>query len=81
MMTNEEASANYDDFAGEIQVKNGKPPRWFTKVPYVAMTGALGYYALVRVTDPVNLVFATLFVLWFIYTPIAQRKGWFFLSM
>ena len=80
-MTNEEASTNYDDFAGEIRVANGKPPRWLTKVPYVAMTGALGYYALVRVTDPVNLVFAALFVLWSVYTPIAQKKGWFFLSM
>jgi len=80
-MTNEEASANYDDFAGEVRVANGKPPRWLTKVPYVAMACALGYYAVVRVTDPVNLVFAALFVLWFVYTPIAQKKGWFFLSM
>jgi len=80
-MTTEESPTHYEDFAGEIQVANGKPPRWLTKAPYVAMTWALGYYLLVRATDPVNLVFAALFVLWFIYTPIAQRRGWFFLPM
>jgi hypothetical protein len=78
---NPESAANYEDFAGEIQVKNGKPPRWLTKVPYVAMAWALGYYLLVRVTDPVNLVFAALFVIWLVYTPIAQKRGWFFISM
>jgi hypothetical protein len=80
-MPNEETPANYDDFADEIRVENGKPPRWLTKAPYVAMTCALGYYAWVRATDPVNLVFAALFALWFVYTPIAQKKGWFFLPM
>ena len=76
-----EVPPGHDDFGGEILIANGKPPRWFTKTPYVAMALALGYYALVRATDPVNLVFASLFVIWFIYTPIAQKKGWFFLPM
>jgi hypothetical protein len=80
-MRTDQGSSHYDDFAGEIRVANGKPPRWLTKVPYVAMTWALGYYVLVRATDPVNLVFAALFVLWCIYTPIAQKKGWFLLPM
>ena len=75
-MTNET-----EDFGGEVRVQNGKPPRWLTKVPYAAMLAALGYYVVVGVTDPVNLVFAALFVLWSVYTPIAQRKGWFFLPM
>lgn len=75
-MTNE-----IEDFGGEIQVQNGKPPRWLTKVPYLAMLWALGYYVVVGVADPINLVFAALFVLWLVYTPIAQKKGWFFLPM
>jgi hypothetical protein len=73
--------AGHDDFAGEIEVANGKPPRWFTRVPYLAMVWALGYYVLVRATDPVNLVFASLLLIWFVYTPIAQRRGWFFIPM
>lgn len=80
-MKTDEKPANYDDFAGEIQVANGKPPRWLTKAPYVAMAWALSYYLLVRATDPVNLFFAALFILWCVYTPIAQKKGWFFLPM
>jgi len=80
-MSNENDLPTAEDFAGEIQVANGKPPRWFTKVPYVAMLLALGYYVLVGVTDPVNLVFAALFVIWFLYTPIAQKRGWFFLPL
>jgi hypothetical protein len=76
-----EVPPGHDDFGGEILVANGKPPRWFTKVPYVAMVWALGYYVLVRATDPVNLVFAALLVIWFVYTPIAQKKGWFFIPM
>lgn len=76
-----EVPPGYDDFGGELMVANGKPPSWFRKVPYVAMLWALGYYGLVGVTHPVNLVFASLFVLWFLYTPIAQKKGWFFIPL
>ena len=32
-----EVSPGHDDFGGEILVANRKPPRWFTKVPYIAM--------------------------------------------
>jgi hypothetical protein len=70
-----------EDFAGEIRVAGGKPPRWSTLVPYVAIVLALAYYLYVRATDPVNLVFATLFLFWLIYTPIAKRRGWFFIPM
>ena len=71
----------YDDYAGEILVENGKPPRWFRRVPYVVLLVALGYYAWVHVSDPVNLAFAALFILWMIYTPIAQKRGWFHIPM
>ncbi len=71
----------YEDYAGEIQVANGKMPRWFTRVPYLGILLALGYYLWARAFDPVNLVFAALFVVWFIYTPIAQKRGWFFIPM
>ncbi len=71
----------YDDYAGEILVENGKPPRWLKRVPYVALLIALGYYAWVHVSDPVNLVFAGLFIFWMIYTPIAQKRGWFHIPM
>jgi hypothetical protein len=71
----------YEDYAGEIQVVNGKPPRWVTRVPYVGILLALAYYALVHVSDPVNLIFAALFIVWMIYTPIAQKRGWFFIPM
>ncbi len=71
----------YDDYAGEILVENGKPPRWLKRVPYVALLVALGYYAWVHVSDPVNLAFAVLFIIWMIYTPIAQKRGWFYIPM
>jgi len=71
----------YEDYAGEIVVANGKPPRWMARVPYVAIVLSLGYYLLVGADDPVNLTFATLFILWMIYTPIAQKRGWFHIPM
>jgi len=71
----------YDDFAGEIQVENGKPPRWMAQVPRVGIVLSLVYYLYVRAFDPVNLVVAALLVLWLIYTPIAQKRGWFFIPM
>jgi hypothetical protein len=71
----------HEDFAGEIVVANGKPPAWMKYVPYAGILLSLGYYALVRATDPVNLTFAALFILWVIYTPIAQKRGWFFIPM
>ena len=72
----------HEDYAGEVLVANGKMPRWFTRVPYVALILALAYYAfVVRALDPVNLAFAALFVIWMIYTPIAQKRGWFFIPM
>ena len=71
----------HEDFAGEIQVANGKPPAWMKFLPYVAGVLGLGYYVYVRATDPVNLAFAGLLLLWLIYTPIAQKRGWFFIPM
>lgn len=71
----------YQDFAGEILVENGKPPRWVRYVPYVAIVISLAYYVFVGAFDPVNLTFAALFILWAIYTPIAQKRGWFFIPM
>ena len=71
----------YDDFAGEIQAENGRPPRWMAHLPRVAIILALAYYLYVRAFDPVNLVVAALFVIWLIYTPIAQKRGWFFIPM
>jgi hypothetical protein len=75
------AQPETEDYAGEIQVAGGEPPRWSTRVPYVAIVLALAYYLYVRATDPVNLVFATLFIVWLIYTPIAKRRGWFFIPL
>jgi hypothetical protein len=74
-------TAAYEDFAGEIMVANGPMPRWFRRLPYFALIAALAYYLYVRAFDPVNLVFAALFVAWMIYTPIAQKRGWFFIPM
>jgi hypothetical protein len=71
----------HEDYAGEIRVANGKPPAWLRWVPYAGAALALGYYAYVRATDPVNLVFAGLLLAWMIYTPIAQKRGWFFIPM
>ena len=73
--------ANYEQFAGEILVANGDPPRWFTRLPYVAVVLALAYYFHIRPLDPVNTVFAALFVIWLVYTPIAKKQGWFYLSL
>lgn len=73
--------AGYDDYAGEIQVANGPMPRWFRRMPYVVILIGLGYYVLVRAFDPVNLLFAAVFIAWMIYTPIAQKRGWFFIPM
>jgi len=71
----------YEDYAGEVLVANGKPPRWMTRVPYLSIILSLAYYAWVRAFDPVNLVFAVLLIIWMIYTPIAQKRGWFFIPM
>jgi hypothetical protein len=71
----------FEDYAGEIVVANGKMPGWLGRVPYVALLLSLAYYGYVRAFDPVNLVFAALFVLWMIYTPIAQKRGWYFIPM
>lgn len=77
--------SGHEDYAGEIVVANGRPPRWATRVPYAFIVWALAYYAWVFLDegrlDPVNLVFAILFVVWMIYTPIAQKRGWFFIPM
>jgi hypothetical protein len=71
----------HEDFAGEIMVANGPMPRWFRRLPYVLLIASLAYYVHVRAFDPVNLVFAALFIVWMIYTPIAQKRGWFFIPM
>jgi hypothetical protein len=86
VLTSEIVAANsippgYDNYAGEILVANGAPPRWLIRLPYVGVLLALAYYAYVRAFDPVNLVFAALFVLWLVYTPLARRKGWFFIPL
>ncbi len=73
--------AGYDNFADEILTANQPPPHWFTFVPYIAIVLALAYYIYVRAFDPVNLVFGALFVIWLIYTPIAKRRGWFFMPL
>jgi hypothetical protein len=70
-----------DDYAGEVQVAGGPPPRWLTRLPYVAIVLGLAYYVHVRATDPVNLVFAALLLVWLVYTPIARKRGWPFLPM
>jgi hypothetical protein len=73
--------AGPEDFAGEITVTNGPMPRWFRRLPHVVLIASLAYYVYVRAFDPVNLVFAALFIVWMIYTPIAQKRGWFFIPM
>ncbi len=73
--------SGYDDYAGEIQVANGTPPKWLTRLPYFGVVVALAYYMYVGAFDPVNLVFEALFFTWLIYTPIAQKRGWFFIAM
>jgi hypothetical protein len=70
----------HDDYAGEIQVQNGKPPAWMVQVPRLGAILGLAYYVYVQAFDPVNLVFAGL-VVWLIYTPIAQSRGWFHIPM
>jgi hypothetical protein len=71
----------HEDFAGDVQVANGKPPRWLRYVPHLGIILSLAYYLHVRAVDTVNLVFAGLLALWAIYTPIAQKRGWFFIPM
>jgi hypothetical protein len=73
--------ADYDRYAGEILVANGKPPLWLTRLPYVMVIVALGYYFYVRPLDPVNTIFAVLFIIWLVYTPIAKRQGWFYIPL
>ncbi len=71
----------YDNYGDEILVANGQPPRWFTRLPYAAVVVALAYYFHVRPLDPVNTVFAALFMVWLVYTPIAKKRGWFHFSL
>lgn len=70
-----------EDFAGEIQAGRGAAPRWLRYFPYLLTVICLIYYLLVRAFDPVNLVAGVLLLLWLIYTPIAQKRGWFFIPM
>ena len=74
-------AAHYTDFAGEIQVENGPPPAWLAHVPRVAIILSLAYYLYVQAFDPVNLVCGGLLILWLVYTPIARKRGWFFIPM
>ncbi len=71
----------YEEFADEILVANGPMPNWFRWLPHALLIFCLAYYVYVRAFDPVNLVFAALFITWMIYTPIAQKRGWFFIPM
>ncbi len=73
--------AGYEDFAGEVTVANGPMPRWFRRLPYITVIAGLAYYLHAHAFDRVNLVFAGLFIAWMIYTPIAQKRGWFFIPM
>jgi hypothetical protein len=73
--------ANYDQYADEILVANEKPPLWLTRLPYLMVIVALGYYFHVRPLNLVNMVFAVLFIIWLVYTPIAKRQGWFYIPL
>jgi hypothetical protein len=41
----------------------------------------LGSIVAARAFDPVNLTFGGLLLVWMIYTPIAQKRGWFHIAM
>jgi hypothetical protein len=73
--------SGYEDYAGEVKVANGPMPRWFRRLPYVAILAGLAYYVYVRAFDPINMMFAASFIAWMIYTPIAQKRGWFIIPM
>jgi hypothetical protein len=70
-----------NDFADEIQVSDGPPPRWLRWLPHVFAAWGVGYVVAARAFDPVNLTFGGLLLVWMIYTPIAQKRGWFFIPM
>ena len=70
-----------EDFSGEIRAGRGGAPPWLRYLPHVAIVIGLLYYVLVRAFDPVNVVFGALLMAWMIYTPIAQKRGWFFIPM
>jgi len=70
-----------NDFAGEIQVSGGPPPSWLRWIPYVFGVWGLGYIVAARAFDPVNLAFGGLLLAWMIYTPLAQKRGWFHIAM
>jgi hypothetical protein len=52
--------------------------RW---IPYVFGVWGLGYIVAARAFDPVNLTFGGLLWVWMVYTPIAQKRGWFHIAM
>jgi len=70
-----------NDFAGEIQVSGGPPPRWLRWLPHVFAVWGVGYILAARAFDPVNLTFGGLLLAWMIYTPIARKRGWFHIAM
>ena len=70
-----------NDFAGEIQVSGGPPPRWLRWLPHAFAVWGVGYILVARAFDPVNLTFGGLLLAWMIYTPIAQKRGWFHIAM
>ena len=71
----------YDNYADVILVANGKPPDWLGLLPPAGIIWALAYYLSARAFDRVNLVFAIWFLVWLIYTPVARKRGWFFVPM
>lgn len=72
---------HYENYADEILVANGAPPRWYMPLAYLAVVAALAYFVYVRAFEPVNLGFAGLFIVWLLYTPIARRRGWYYLPL
>ncbi len=71
----------FDNYADEILVANAQPPGWLSYLPYVGIIWALSYYLSARAFDSVNLIFAVFFLAWLLYTPIARKRGWFFVAM
>jgi hypothetical protein len=80
-LADNEIPAGYDNYADEILVANGRPPRWFRWLPYVVVVLGLAYYVFVRAFDTVNLIFGALLIIWLVYTPLARKKGWFFIPL
>jgi hypothetical protein len=75
---------NLQNFAGDVQVGQGKRPRWLTNLGYFLVFLGLIYFISTAGEGGlagVNWIIWIILAFWLVYTPIAIRKKWFVIGL